>query len=86
VADEAKLKRGKGAAFVNGRLKRLPQSDETWEADFQAMPKPIMQSETHYHGMVVTKKGDTLLADSQVHGRPSRATRPRRSTTSSWPG
>jgi hypothetical protein len=71
VADEAKLKLGKGAAFVKGRLKRLPQTDETWEADFQALPKPILQSETHYQGMVVARKGDTLLADSQVRGRPS---------------
>jgi hypothetical protein len=71
VADETKLKLGEGAAFVKGHLKRLPQSDETWEADFQALPRPIMQSETHYQGMVVARKGDTLLADSQVHGRPS---------------
>ncbi len=71
MADEAKLKLGKGAAFVKDRLKRLPQGDETWEADFQALPKPIMQSETHYQGMVVARKGDALLADSQVHGRPS---------------
>lgn len=70
MPQEEKLKLGKGAAFVKGRLKHLPQGDETWEADFQALPKPIMQSETHYLGMVVTKDG-TLLADSQVHGRPS---------------
>src|SRR5262245_3605305 len=47
---EEKLKLGKGAAFVKGRLKRLRQEDETWEADFQALPKPITQSETHYLG------------------------------------
>ena len=28
------LKLGKGSAFVKSRLKRLPQSDEVWEADF----------------------------------------------------
>ncbi len=71
MADEEKLKLGKGAAFVKGRLKRLPLGDETWEADFQALPKPIMQTETHYLGMVVAKKGGMLLAESQVHGRPS---------------
>ena len=71
MADEEKLKLGKGAAFVKGRLKRLPQGDETWEADFQALPKPIMQTETHYLGMVVTKEGGSLLADLPVHGRPS---------------
>ena len=30
-----------------------------------------MQNESHYLGMVVVRKGDRLLADSQVHGRPS---------------
>ena len=71
MADEEKLKLGKGAAFVKGRLKLLPQGDEVWEADFQALPKPIMQNTTHYLGLVVTSKGGTLQADSQVHGRPS---------------
>ena len=71
MAQEEKLKLGKGVAFVKSRLKRLPQVDETWEADFQALPKPIMQNETHYLGMVVAKKGGSLLADTTVHGRPS---------------
>ena len=71
MADEKKFKLGKGAAFVKSRLKRLPQGEETWEADFRALPKPIMQSETHYLGMVVAKKGGTLVSDMMVHGRPS---------------
>jgi hypothetical protein len=71
VPDEEKLKLGKGSAFVKSRLKNLPQRDETWEADFQALPKPIEQTQTHYLGMVVTGKDGSLLADSQVHGRPS---------------
>ena len=71
MADEEKLKLGKGSAFVKGRLKHLLQSGETWEADFLALPQPIMQAETHYLGMAVTKKGGTLLADTTVHGRPS---------------
>lgn len=61
---------GKGAAFVKSRLKRLRQED-TWEADFRALPKPITQSETHYIGMVVTQSDGSLLADSHVEGRPS---------------
>jgi hypothetical protein len=71
VADEEKLRLGKGAAFVKARLKRLPQGDETWEADFQALPKPVEQTQTHYLGMVVTGKDGSLLADLTVHGRPS---------------
>jgi hypothetical protein len=64
------LKLGKSAAFVKSRLKRLRQEDETWEADFQALPKPITQSQTHYLGMVVGPDGSTL-ADSKVEGRPT---------------
>jgi hypothetical protein len=67
---EEKLKLGKGAAFEKGRFKRLRQADETWEADFQALPKPITQSQTHYLGMVVAPDG-SLLADSHVEGRPT---------------
>src|SRR4051812_30547910 len=71
MAEEEKLNLGKGVAFVKSRLKRLPQGDETWEADFQALPKPIDQSVTHYLGMVVTEAGGSLLSESEVHGRPS---------------
>jgi hypothetical protein len=68
--EEEKLKLGKRAAFVKDLLNRLRQEDETWEADFQALPKPITQSETHYLGMVVAPKG-SLLADAHVKGRPT---------------
>ena len=68
---EEKLKLGKGAAFDKSRLKRLSEAGETWEADFQALPKPIDQSVTHYRGMVVTEEGGSLLSESHVHGRPS---------------
>src|SRR5947199_8962366 len=61
----------KGAAFVKSRFKRLRQEDETWEADFRALPKPITQSETHYLGLVVTQPDGFLMADSHVEGRPS---------------
>jgi hypothetical protein len=71
VAEEEKLKLSKGVAFVKSRLKRLPQGAETWEAEFQALPQPMTQSQTRYLGMVVTEKGSLLLADLTVHGRPS---------------
>ena len=67
---EEKLALGKGAAFVKTRLKRLPREDGTWEADFQPLPRPMTQTETHYLGMVVDKEG-SLLADTQVEGRPT---------------
>lgn len=31
---QLRLKLGKSASFVKTRLKRLPQEEETWEADF----------------------------------------------------
>ena len=62
MAEEEKLKLGKGTAFVKGRLKRLPRGDETWEADFRALPRPIEQTQTHYLGMVVTGEDGSLLA------------------------
>lgn len=69
--EEEKLKLGKGAAFVKSRFKRLRQEDDTWEADFRALPKPITQTETHYLGLVVAQPDGSLLADSHVEGRPS---------------
>ena len=54
--EEEKLKLGKGAAFDKSRLKRLRQEDETWEADFQALPKPVTQSQTHYRGKVPCRR------------------------------
>lgn len=68
--EEEKLKLGKGAAFAKAPLKRLRQQEETWEADFQALPKPITQSRTDYRGMVVAPDG-SVLADSHVEGRPT---------------
>ena len=38
-----KLKLGKGNVFVKSQLKRLRQEDETWEADFRPLPKPVSQ-------------------------------------------
>ena len=69
--EEEKLKLGKGAAFVKSRFKRLRQEDETWEADFRALPKPNTQSDTNYLGLVVTEPDGFILADSHVEGRPS---------------
>jgi hypothetical protein len=65
------LKLGKGTALDRTRLKRLRQEDETWEADFRALPKPMMQTETHYLGLVVMKRGGSVLAETKVEGRPS---------------
>ena len=63
------LKLGKGAAFVKSQLKRLRQEDETWEADFRALPKLMMQTATHYVGMVLSQPDGFLLADSEITHR-----------------
>jgi hypothetical protein len=67
VGEEDKLKLGKGADCVKSSLKRLTQRDETWEADFRMLPKPIGQSVTEYRGMVVTKEGGSLLSDQYAY-------------------
>lgn len=56
-------------AFAQG-VKSLRQKDHTWEADFRALPKPLMQYETHYLGLVVQADG-SALARSLVGGRPT---------------
>jgi hypothetical protein len=67
-----RLQLGKGASFfVKTQLRRLRQEDDTWEADFRALPKPMMQNETRYLGLVVSKRGGYLLSEMEVEGRPS---------------
>jgi hypothetical protein len=71
VAGEDGLKLGKGVAFVKGRLKRLRQDDDVWEADFRALPGPMTQTETRYLGLVVSRADGSLLGDLPVESTPS---------------
>ena len=71
MADEEKLRLGKGTAFVKSRLELLRQSDDTWEADFRELPQPILQTTPHHLGVVVGQHDGSLLADLIVHGRPT---------------
>jgi hypothetical protein len=68
--ERKKLTLGKGAAFVKGRLKRLPQENESWEADFRALPQLLAQNQTHYVGLVVVQGTGSVLAEEQVEGTP----------------
>lgn len=52
-----KLKLGKGAVFVKSRLRRLPQSDDVWEAGFG----PLAGEET-WLGLVVCPPSGAILA------------------------
>src|SRR5260370_35273515 len=65
------LQLGKGVAFVKSQLRRLRLEDETWEADFRALPQAVTQSATHYLGLVVTQPHGFLLAESEVEKKPT---------------
>jgi hypothetical protein len=69
--EQPKLKLGKGIAFVKTQLKRLRQEDETWEADFRAIPKSISQSATHYLGMVLSQPYGYLRAEEEIERSPT---------------
>lgn len=69
--DDNKLKLGKGMAFVKSRLKRLPQEDETWEADFRVMPEPSKKRGKRYIGMVLSQPHGFLLAMSDIEATPT---------------
>lgn len=71
AAGENKLKLGKGVAFVKSQLHRLPQLDETWEADFRALPQPGRKKSEYHVGMVVTQLGGFLLAMSEIERAPT---------------
>lgn len=60
----------KGTVFVKRQLQRLRQEDDTWEADFRALPKPMMQTTTHYFGMVLAVRHG-LLAEMKVERTPT---------------
>lgn len=68
---KGKLTLGKGAAFDAARLKELPHENETWEAEFEPLPKPYTQNERHHLGMVITKTDGSILAEMQVKGSPT---------------
>ncbi len=68
--ERKKLVLGKGAAFVKGRLKVLPQEDESWEADFKPMPQPLSENKTSYLGLVVVQREGSVLAEEQVEHTP----------------
>src|ERR1019366_3027249 len=68
--DELRLCKG-ATFFVKSQLKRLRQEDETWEADFRALPKPITQSATHYLGMVLVPPHGYLLAMFEIEQAPT---------------
>jgi len=70
--ERPELRLGKGATFfVKSQLKRLRHEDETWEADFRAMPKPITQTTTHYLGMVLVQPYGEHRAMKEIEHTPT---------------
>jgi hypothetical protein len=71
VADDPdELTLGKGAAFVKSRLKRLPQEGDTWEADFELLPKVVTQTLSEYVGFVVTHPDGFSVSNGVVEHSP----------------
>jgi len=64
-------RRGRGSTFFKDDFQALRRVDHTWQADFRALPKPMTQNGTHYLGLVVSKENGTVLARTQVEGRPT---------------
>lgn len=64
-----KLKLGKGSTFVKTRLRRYPQEDDVWEADFQ--PIPNEQRGEFWLGMVVEQEIAVELAHVVLDAPPT---------------
>jgi hypothetical protein len=71
ATEHPRLKLGKSAAFVKTHIKRLPRANESWEADFRALPRPAGQAETSYLGLVVALPGGDPLVYLPVDYTPT---------------
>jgi len=67
--DEQHLKLGKGAGFVKSRLRRLPQFNDSWEADIQ--PIRDEQGVEFWLGMVVEQEHGAVLSIRSLDHAPT---------------
>ena len=58
------LKLGKGSAFVKSRLRRLPQDDDVWEADF-------LSHADYWMGLVIEQEHGAVFAMRRLDALPS---------------
>src|SRR5436190_15069581 len=65
MSTSRKMKLGKGAAFVKSRLRRLPQFDDTWEADIQHVPGEF------WLGMVIEQEHGGMPANRSFDQAPT---------------
>ena len=63
VGSSEPLKLGKGAYFVKSRLRRLPQTDDEWQVDFQPFIPRSRKRKQEWLGIVLSQTDDFLLAE-----------------------
>jgi hypothetical protein len=69
--DPDHLKLGKGVPFVKSQLRRLPQGDDLWEADFMWALNPMdPRAATVWRGLVVHREG-WIVAETMVDQPPT---------------
>jgi hypothetical protein len=65
------LKLGKGAYFVKSRLRRLPQTDDEWQVDFQPFIPRSRKQKQEWLGIVLSLTDDFLLAEEILDNAPT---------------
>ena len=71
TAPQERLKLGKGAYFVKSRLRRLPQTDEEWQVDFQPFIPRWSKRNQEWLGIVLSQTDDFLLAEEFLDDPPT---------------
>lgn len=73
VADQQhRLRLGKGVTFfVKTQLRRLDQENDTWEADFFALPSSDSKHGSVWWGIVLSHSHDNVLAESTTEEPPT---------------
>jgi hypothetical protein len=67
-----KLKLGKGVYFVKTHLKRLPQTEDVWQADLQPFHEAGRgQKHPSWLGVVLSRTDDFILADRVLDTPPT---------------
>lgn len=65
------LKLGKGAYFVKSRFRRLPQTDDEWQVDFQPFIPRSKRRKQGWLGIVLSQTDDYLLAEEFLEDPPT---------------
>ena len=65
------LKLGKGAYFVKSRLRRLPQTDDEWQVDFQPFIPRSRRRKQEWLGFVLSQTDDFLLSEVFLEDPPT---------------